>query len=129
MDTYDITVERAFSATHALKLPDGSIEPTHGHDWPVWVTVTATRLDDMQAVMDFHELEAAVDAVLQPWRGKHLNDVEPFIDGTVNPSAERVAWWIALQTQHRLGDTPHRWVSAATVGEAPGCRATYRPAR
>lgn len=122
---YEITIERTFAATHALRLPDGTMEDVHGHDWPVVVTVQAEQLDAMQTVMDFHELERHLDAVIRPWGGKHLNDVEPFAGGRHNPSAEKVAWAIATALgTHLRGDAR---LTSVRVGEAPGCTAAYLP--
>ena len=41
---YEITVISEFTAAHALRLDDGSLEPSHDHIWPVQVTVAAERL-------------------------------------------------------------------------------------
>ncbi len=124
MPTYQIITETSFTASHALRLPDGSYEPTHSHDWPVAVTVQSDRLDDMDCVMDFHELERIVDAVLDPWHEQHLNDVPPFAHEAINPSAEHVAEQIALAVAGQLpqGVT----LVEACVGEAEGCTAVYR---
>jgi 6-pyruvoyltetrahydropterin/6-carboxytetrahydropterin synthase len=125
MPTYQIITETSFTASHALRLPDGSDEPTHSHDWPVAVTVQSDQLDDMACVMDFHQLERIVDAVLDPWHEQHLNDVAPFANQAINPSAERVAEQIALAVAEKLptGVT----LIEACVGEAEGCTAVYRP--
>jgi 6-pyruvoyltetrahydropterin/6-carboxytetrahydropterin synthase len=127
---YAITISRSFHATHALRLPDGSLEPVHAHDWPVRVTVAADTLDAMQCVMDFHALEAALDAVLAALEGTHLNDVAPFADpppdaSAWNPSAERVAEHLARAVAPAVPE-PAR-LTACEVGEAPGCFATYTP--
>ena len=122
---YEITVHSTFAAAHALRLPDGSWEPVHGHNWQVAVTVARADLDAMETVMDFHELEQAVEAVVGPWRTAHLNEQPPFADRGVNPSAERVAWWLGEQVAGGL-PAGARLVSVQ-VGEAPGCFAVYRP--
>lgn len=137
---YEASIETIFSATHALRLPvpEGAapetprpLEPVHGHDWPVRVTVGSAELDDIETVMDFHELEAWVAAILEPLRGRHLNDVEPFGErGGVNPSAERVAWYIGTRVVERLkgaGEGGRVVLVAVSVGEAAGCTATWRP--
>jgi 6-pyruvoyltetrahydropterin/6-carboxytetrahydropterin synthase len=119
---FDITIERTFSAAHQLRLADGSLEPLHGHDWRVRVSVSCDELDACDCVMDFHDLHRQLDAIISPWAHRHLNEVEPFRSG-VNTSAERVARVVAgllrLPDRVRLA-----WVS---VREAPGCVATYRP--
>jgi 6-pyruvoyltetrahydropterin/6-carboxytetrahydropterin synthase len=86
---FDITATREFSAAHQLRLYDGSIEPLHGHNWVVRVTVRAQKLDSIGVVMDFHELERLLDAIISPMHNTHLNDLPAF--ETVNPSTENVA--------------------------------------
>ena len=75
---YEITVSRVFSAAHALRLYDGSMEALHGHNWSVELTVAAGQLDAIDVVMDFHELERSDDALMDRVQNRNLNDVEPF---------------------------------------------------
>ncbi len=91
---FEITTTRAFAAAHQLRLPDGSLEPMHGHNWRVKVTVAADRLDAIGTVMDFHELERLVDLVTGPMHNRHLNELAPFA-AELNPSAENVAYHVA----------------------------------
>jgi 6-pyruvoyl-tetrahydropterin synthase len=126
---YEISVARVFAAAHAIRLPDGSLEPVHGHNWSVLVTVGSSRLDGIETVMDFHDLEQALDTALAKANNRHLNEVPPFVgpDGrlAVNPTAERVAWWIGQEIAAVL---PRRVkLISVAVGEAPGCTAVYRP--
>src|SRR3712207_6821545 len=91
---FEITTTRHFSAAHQLRLYDGSLEPLHGHNWRVKVTVSASQLDPIGVVMDFHELGRLVDAVVVPMHNRHLNDLPAFAAGDpggLNPSAENVA--------------------------------------
>jgi 6-pyruvoyltetrahydropterin/6-carboxytetrahydropterin synthase len=87
---FEISTIRSFSAAHALRLYDDSLEPVHGHNWRVKVTVAAAKLDAIGVVMDFHELERLVDLILAPLHNRHLNEVAPFA-AELNPSAENVA--------------------------------------
>ena len=128
---YEITVETIFAAAHAIRLPDGSLEPVHGHNWPVKITVAADDLDEIETVCDFHLLEKLVNNAVAPWQNGDLNQCEPFTDGTddpaglsINPTAERVAWAIAQKIGPGLPENC-RLVSVS-VGEAPGCTAKYR---
>jgi len=126
---YAITVTREFAAAHALRLPDGTYEPTHGHNWHVEVTVASDSLDAMETVMDFHALQGLVDGVIKPWAHANLNEQAPFADGhgtlAINPSAERVAEHLGQRVSAALpaGATLHE----VLVTEAPGCWAHYRP--
>ena len=122
---YSITIERSFSAAHAIRLPDGTLEPVHGHNWPVEVSVGSVGLDGIETVMDFHVLAAAVDGALAELDNRHLNEVEPFVGTRVNPTAERVAWWIAQRVGRALPAGVR--LESVRVGEAPGCYASYRP--
>ncbi len=90
---FEIATVRWFAAAHALRLYDGSLEPVHGHNWRVRVTVSAPALDPIGVVMDFHELERLVDAIIRPWHNRHLNELPPF-DRELNPSAENVAYHV-----------------------------------
>ena len=127
---FSITVSRRFSATHAICLYDGALEPVHGHNWGVEVTVVAARLDAIETVMDFHELERIVDAILAPARDADLNDLAPFAapqpgPPAINPTAERVAWWIGSETARQLPASVS--LKQVRVEEAPGCFALYSP--
>ncbi len=119
---FDITVTRVFSAAHQLRLPDGSLEPLHGHNWRVRVTVSSDQLDAIGTVMDFHELERLLDAIIAPLHNRHLNELPPFAV-ELNPSAENVAFHIArslhLPSTVRPGSTE--------VWETENCSAIYRP--
>jgi 6-pyruvoyltetrahydropterin/6-carboxytetrahydropterin synthase len=119
---FEITTTRHFSAAHALRLYDGSMEPVHGHNWRVKVTVSAAKLDGIGVVMDFHELERLVDANLSPLHNRHLNEVPPFAR-ELNPSAENVALHVGRSL--RLPDAV-RLVSVE-VWETDANSAVYRP--
>ena len=136
---YSIEVTTTFCAAHALRLPNGSaggvggLEPLHGHNFQVTVTLTCQKLDAMQVVADFHEVEGLLDTLLQPWNNQNLNLIEPF-RSRVNPSAERMAEYIGLQLQGALNgmdDNPavSRGLRVAIVRltEAPNCTAIWEP--
>jgi 6-pyruvoyltetrahydropterin/6-carboxytetrahydropterin synthase len=90
---FQITTTRHFSAAHQLRLYDGSLEPLHGHNWKVKVTVSAPKLDQIGVVMDFHELERLVNRIIEPMHNRNLNELAAF--QSTNPSAENVALHIA----------------------------------
>lgn len=90
---FEIRTARTFSAAHQLRLYDGTLEPLHGHNWRVEVTVAAAKLDSIGVVMDFHELERLIDQIIGPMHNTHLNQLAAFAE--INPSAENVALHIA----------------------------------
>lgn len=145
---FTLEVQAAFSAAHALRFvgPPPVTEPLHGHDWHVTACIAGEALDADGLLVDFHAVEAALRAIVQPFHNRTLNDVPPF-DRT-NPSAEHVARHIAQQLQVWLetrtsprpktlsgisgvsgtlppvADLRVAWVRTT---EAIGCAATYRP--
>ena len=121
---FQIATTREFAAAHALRLYDGSLEPTHGHNWRVRVTVEAAQLDSIGVVMDFHELERLADAILAPLHNRHLNEVPPF-DRELNPSAENVA----VHVGRSIGSALPAGVRLVAVDcwETSTNRATYFP--
>jgi 6-pyruvoyltetrahydropterin/6-carboxytetrahydropterin synthase len=104
--TFEITARGGFSASHQLRLYDGSLEALHGHNWSVRVRVAAERLDSIGVVMDFHELERRLWQITDGLDNRHLNELVPFVE--MNPSAENVALFIsgalALPERVRLVD-------------------------
>lgn len=125
LPTFRLTIERIFSAAHALKLR-GVMEHLHGHDWKVTVTVEGRRLDDDGLLCDFHELEVSLDQVIQPFRNCNLNETSAFSDR--NPSAELVAEYIAKGLAGSPAWTGGVRLLSVQVTEAPGCTAVYLPA-
>lgn len=116
-----ISTTRHFSASHQLVLYDGSLEPLHGHNWVVRVTVSARKLDPIGVVMDFHDLEARVDKVIGPMHHSHLNDHAAF--KKTNPSAENVALHIAGHLKLPRGIR----LQSVEVWETPENCAIFRP--
>ena len=117
--SFEITVRREFSASHQLKLYDGSMEPLHGHNWRVDVTVAAEKLDQIGVVMDFHELERIVDEIVGPMHNRHLNDLAAFV--SMNPSAENVA----LHMAHAISLPGHIKLRTIEVWETNDCKAKW----
>jgi 6-pyruvoyltetrahydropterin/6-carboxytetrahydropterin synthase len=118
---FEIITTRFFSAAHQLRLYDGSLEPLHGHNWKVKVMVQADRLDAIGVVMDFHELERMVDAIIGPLHNRHLNDTPAFTE--LNPSAENVA----LHIGRSLRVPAHVRLGSVEVWETDGNSALFRP--
>ena len=115
---FELTVERDFLATHAITIA-GVPETPHEHRWRVAVAVRGDGLDADGLLCDFHEVERAIDAVIDPFRDGDLNTIPPF--NTLNPTAENVAKYIAAGIEVPTGVELH----TVSVTEAPGCVATW----
>jgi 6-pyruvoyltetrahydropterin/6-carboxytetrahydropterin synthase len=118
---FELTTTRHFSASHQLRLYDGSIEPLHGHNWVVKITIAAEKLDSIGVVMDFHELERLADLIVVPMHNRHLNELAAF--KSMNPSAENVAVHVGSKFVLPAGVR----LVAIEVWETPGNSAVYRP--
>ncbi|MEM9751967.1 MAG: 6-carboxytetrahydropterin synthase [Planctomycetota bacterium] len=127
---FAISVTTTFSAAHALRLPDGTFEAVHGHDWRVDVVVAADDLDAMETVMDFHVLHDELESIVKPWANADLNRCAPFAGPSpalpkINPSAERVAEHVGVSLAKTLPERVS--LESVAVKESPGCVALYRP--
>ncbi len=125
---FEISTTREFAAAHALKLYDGALEPVHGHNWRVRVTVGSAALDSIGVVMDFHELERLVDAIVMPWHNRHLNEIAPFAPKGIlilNPTTENIAVHIGQTIAPRLPAQVK--LKAVEVWETSTNRAAYFP--
>jgi 6-pyruvoyltetrahydropterin/6-carboxytetrahydropterin synthase len=96
--SWELTVQRHFSAAHALRCYEGPCSRLHGHNYLVEVTVARPSLDALGMVLDFSEM---------------------------NATSERLAEHIYSEVAARLGEGPVR-LRAVRVWETPTSAATYR---
>jgi 6-pyruvoyltetrahydropterin/6-carboxytetrahydropterin synthase len=118
---YTVIVESNFSAIHGVTLPDGTVEPPHGHDWRVRAHFAAEELNEFGMVVDFEEAKRALSHVSARLEQTNLNENWE-ISGPC-PTAEVVARHLFEQIR-RQGLASLKKVE---VTEAPGCSAAYEP--
>ena len=99
---FEAAVERPLSVV--FRRADGTWE---GHDYLVEVVAGRTGLDAMDVVVDFRDLEAALDALLAPMQGRLLSDLG--LDGPL-ALAEKLARELAPTLA-----APARLVSVALI--------------
>jgi 6-pyruvoyltetrahydropterin/6-carboxytetrahydropterin synthase len=120
---FEVSATGQFRAAHRLRLPDGSVEPPHEHNWRVTVTFAGPRLNEVDLLVDFTDIRSRLAALLADLDGCDLNALPAF--ASRNPSAERLAAYVADHLAIELPDSVRlRWVE---VVEAPGCVARYSP--
>jgi len=119
---FELTIRTEFCAAHAIVIR-GVREPVHGHNWRVTLTVAGDQLDDDGLLCDFHELERALAEIVAPFQNADLNNTAPFHE--LNPTAEHIAQHIGESMAKTLTGGVH--VQCASVTEAPGCEATWKP--
>lgn len=119
---FELMVETTFSAAHQLRGYKGKCEHLHGHNWKVQVHMSADRLNEIDIVMDFHELRRLVNEVTASLDHTFLNDVFPFTEK--NPSSENIAKWIYDLVKKKI-NSEYIQLTAVTVWESDSASATY----
>jgi 6-pyruvoyl-tetrahydropterin synthase len=122
---FEVRLDAEFDARHRLRLADGGYEAEHEHRWPVQVVVCGNKTDAMGLLIDFHWLRQLISQAIDPLRGKNLNEHAEL--GPASPSAEHVARYIAEKLRPKL--PLHVMLKRVSVGECPGCWASYIPDR
>jgi len=116
---YTVSVEATFSATHRVALPDGALEPIHGHDWRVRVFLASAVLDESNMVADFEAVQQTLHSVLSRWQHRDLNEHADF--AATSPTAEMVARVVYEKLRASgLGN-----LVRVRITERPGCIAEY----
>jgi len=120
---FELKIVTHFAAAHQLRMVAKKCENLHGHNWKVEVCVSGERLNDAGVLIDFGELKAHVNGIINTLDHKFLNDLNLF-DG--NPSSEKIAVYIAETLAPKLAHDGIR-VSRVTTWESEDACATYIP--
>jgi 6-pyruvoyltetrahydropterin/6-carboxytetrahydropterin synthase len=86
---FEVSVEDTFASGHYLRGYRGKCEKPHGHNYKVRITLEGDKLDNIGLLLDFRDLKAAMNDVIDRLDHQMINEIEPFT--TVNPSAENMA--------------------------------------
>lgn len=121
---FAIEIAESFQAAHQLQLADGQMEDSHSHLWQVLLRVGSARLDSIDTVMDFHQLAHMLRNTVGQLADRDLGQT-PVVAGGANPSAEKVAEWIARQVQRQLPTGVD--LVFVRISEAENCWAIYQP--
>ncbi|GAB4299789.1 MAG: 6-carboxytetrahydropterin synthase QueD [Myxococcota bacterium] len=119
---YRVSKEIEFSAAHAIRGHLGGCENMHGHNWRVRATVEATKLDDMEMVIDYKELKGILKSIAEKLDHKYINEIEPFIKK--NPTSENIARFFFDELAGAINDGRRR-VALVEVWETERNRAEY----
>ncbi|MCX7914193.1 MAG: 6-carboxytetrahydropterin synthase QueD [Thermodesulfovibrionales bacterium] len=121
---YKLMIETGFSAAHQLRGYKGKCENLHGHNWRVQVFVTSETLNEIDLVIDFHELKQITNEIVSTLDHKMINSVFPFTEK--NPSSENIAKWIFDVLKEKLKEKQNNLkVSTVTVWESSTASASY----
>ncbi len=98
---FEVSVEQTFAAGHALRNYKGKCENVHGHNFKVQVVIEGEKLDDAGLLVDFLDVKAAMQKIIDRLDHVFLNDVAPF--DVKNPSAENIAEYFYQEMTRSLG--------------------------
>jgi 6-pyruvoyltetrahydropterin/6-carboxytetrahydropterin synthase len=121
---FEVMIERNFSSAHQLRGYRGKCENLHGHNYRIEIYARGRELDKTGLLVDFVELKAAADEVVNYLDHRNINELPPF-DEELNPSAENLARYILERVSARVGDERVQ-VYKVRCFETPTSVATYR---
>ncbi|CDM64400.1 6-carboxytetrahydropterin synthase QueD [Pyrinomonas methylaliphatogenes] len=121
---FEVMIERNFSSAHQLRGYKGKCENLHGHNYKVEIYARGRKLNEIGLLVDFAELKAAADEVIERLDHRNLNEIPPF-DRELNPSAENLARYILEQIAARISDERVQ-IYKVRCFETPTSVATYQ---
>lgn len=89
---FEVIVKHHFCAAHSLRGYPGKCVNTHGHNFEVEVTVVGDRLNSLGLVVDFKDVKALLNGIIEDLDHQNLNELEAF--ASVNPSTENIAKYL-----------------------------------
>jgi 6-pyruvoyltetrahydropterin/6-carboxytetrahydropterin synthase len=121
---FEVAVEQTFAAGHALRNYKGKCENVHGHNFKVRVVMEGERLDETGLLVDFLDVKAAMQTIIDRLDHVFLNDVPPF--DVKNPSAENIAEYFFTEMAKSLKSGGDVRMQEVKVWETDIQSATYR---
>ncbi len=120
----EVMIDRNFSSAHQLRGYKGKCENLHGHNYKVEIYARGRELDNIGLLVDFGELKAAADEVVNYLDHRNINELSPF-DEELNPSAENLARYFLERVRERVADERVE-VYKVRCFETPTSVATYQ---
>lgn len=122
---FEIMIGEDFSAAHKLRNYKGKCETLHGHNYKVWIKVSAPHLDKRGLAVDFKDLKQILKSVLLKLDHAYLNELAPFKKH--NPTSEVIAKYIFDKIAGQLKKSyPHLILAEVEVWETDKACAIYR---
>jgi 6-pyruvoyltetrahydropterin/6-carboxytetrahydropterin synthase len=121
---FEVMIERNFSSAHQLRGYRGKCENLHGHNYKIEIYARGRELNHIGLLVDFVELKAAADEIVQFLDHKNINELPPF-DEELNPSAENLARFILERVASHIRDARVE-IFKVRCFETPTSVATYQ---
>lgn len=120
---FEVMIERNFSSAHQLRGYRGKCENLHGHNYKIEIYARGRELDNIGLLVDFVELKAATDEVVQYLDHRNINELSPFDE--LQPSAENLAKYILERVAAKVENERVKIVKVRCF-ETPTSVATYQ---
>lgn len=94
---YTVKKRLEVSGAHRLSLPyESKCKNLHGHNWIIYITCQAEKLNDAGMVIDFVEIKRIVSQLDHANINEVLNpsNIPAEFAGAINPTAENIAKWL-----------------------------------
>jgi 6-pyruvoyltetrahydropterin/6-carboxytetrahydropterin synthase len=118
---YELMVETYFAAAHSLRGYQGKCENLHGHNWKVQVVLNADKLNGLGMALDFNDVKAILNEILESYDHKNLNELAYFKE--TNPTTENVSRALYAELSRKLPEEVS--VRKVAVWESERCGASY----
>jgi 6-pyruvoyltetrahydropterin/6-carboxytetrahydropterin synthase len=125
---FEIVVNHHFCAAHALRGYAGKCSNTHGHNFRVQVTLAGAQLDARGILIDFKDVKAALQRVIDEVDHQNLNELPAF--AVVNPSTENLCRFFYERLAAGLGGVPGGdgvRITEVRIAETDSYAGVYRP--
>ena len=122
---FEVMIERNFSSAHQLRGYKGKCENLHGHNYRIEIYARGGELDNIGLLVDFVELKAAADEVVQYLDHRNINELDPFVE--LQPSAENLAKFFHDRISAGLRTEVPVHLAEVKVWETDTSSAVYRP--
>ena len=119
---YEVKIITSFAAAHNLRNFKGRCENLHGHNWKVEVVLRGDQLNESELLLDFAEVKAETNKILDQLDHSYLNDIPYFQEK--NPSSENIARYVFDQLIPAVSDKGVT-VYSVSAWESPNSCATY----
>jgi len=119
---YELTIKTHFDAAHSLTDYPGACARLHGHTFKIDVVVSGEELNEIGILYDFKDLKEKVNAILDLFDHRHMNEIPPF--DKVSPTAENFSRYL-YESLGKAGLPRGLKVASVTVWESDKAGITY----
>jgi 6-pyruvoyltetrahydropterin/6-carboxytetrahydropterin synthase len=119
---YTLKTVSRFSSAHVIPGHPGKCARLHGHNFRMEVEVQGHKLNEIGILIDFQDLKAATQTIIDKIDHQYLNDIPPF--DKLSPTAENIAQW-AYEQLKKIINNEYAQIAAVTLWETDNGAVRY----